>query len=70
MLHYSHRHGSRENWAKLYGKLASAVGYKWHILVRYGYDRNVFGERVMFKNEGTYYKLSDAKQAFGAFIEK
>lgn len=64
------RIGQRENWKKLYGKLASAVGHKWYSCVEYGYDNNVFGERVMFKNEGKYTKLSEAKKALSAFIEK
>lgn len=64
------RVGNRENWRKIYGKLASAVGHKWYILVTYGKSKNVFGETVMFKNEGEYYKLADAKRALSAFMEK
>lgn len=64
------RTASRDNWAKIYGKLASASGYKWHIRVEYGKDKNVYGKTVMFKNEGDYYKLSEAKIALRAFLER
>ena len=53
----------------MYAKLASAVGHKWHILVHYGFQKNAYGEKTMFKNEGIYYRLSDAKNALTAFIE-
>jgi len=64
------RMGGRDNWPKLYGKLASAVGHKWVIRVDYGYAENVFGERVMFKNEGVYYNVLEARRALAVFIEK
>jgi hypothetical protein len=64
------RTANRDNWRKLYGKLASAVGHKWFIRVEYGYDKDVYGKRHLFVNEGEYTKLSEAKKALSAFMEK
>ena len=66
------RTGGKENWKKLYGKLASAYGhnrpYRWWVHVSYGHDKNVFGKRVLFKNEGEYYNAKDATRALQAFM--
>ena len=64
------RMADKSNWRKLYGKLASAGGDKWFVQVAYGYDKNVFGKRTLFKNEGEYTKLSEAKRALSAFLEQ
>jgi|GEM_PF-3217213 hypothetical protein len=65
-----YRVSSFANWRKIYGLLASAAGYKWYIRVYYGYGKNVFGKRVMFKNEEEYFKVSEAKRALSIFMEK
>lgn len=43
---------------------------KAYIRVNYGYGINVFGERVLFHNDGTYYNRSDLQWALNAFTEK
>jgi hypothetical protein len=63
------RVGNKDNWRKIYGKLASAVGDKYLVRVEYGYDMDIFGKRVMFDNEYIGNNLSEAKQALAAFIE-
>ena len=60
----------RSKWRKVYAKLASAGSDKWFVEVNYGYDRDAYGQKVMFKNTGTYNNLKEAKAAFKAFIER
>ena len=43
-------------------------GFLITIRVSYGCGINVKGERVIFKNEGTYKSVNDLKWAFGAFV--
>ena len=59
----------REKWRKVYAKLASAVADKWFVEVDYGYAKDVFGKRIMFKNTGTYNNLKESQKALQAFIE-
>jgi hypothetical protein len=63
------RIGQREDWKKIHGKLASAVGDKYLVEVDYGLQEDVFGNKVKFFNKGTYTNSKDAKQALSAFIE-
>lgn len=41
-----------------------------YIKINYGYGINVFGERVLFHNDGTYYNKTDLKGAVNAFTER
>ena len=66
----AYRVAKNGNSRKIYGRLASAVGQKWFLRVDYGYAKNVLGQRVLFKNEGEYTNLIDAKKALSAFLEK
>jgi len=61
---------SGDKWRKIYSILASAAAVKWYIRVDYGYNENVFGKRVMFKNEAVCHKLSEAKKTLSIFMEK
>ena len=63
--------GTRENWRRLYAKLASARHQtRYFIRVEYGYDKDVFGERVMFDNKYDGDNQKEAKEALRAFLEK
>jgi len=59
----------RQNWRRVYAKLASAAAQKYLIRVEYGYDTDWQGKRVLFYNEGEYTTLDEARKALSAFIE-
>jgi hypothetical protein len=62
--------GSRENWRKMYAKLASAVAQKYLVRVEYGIGPTAQKTREMFFNEYEGSSLSEAKVALKAFLEK
>jgi hypothetical protein len=63
------RLGNRDNWKKLYGKLASPVAHTYVVRVEYGYEKDVSGKKVLFHNEYEGNSLQEAKQALSAFME-
>jgi len=58
----------RTKQRKIYARIGRAGWQKCMIRVEYGRGKDVFGKTVMFRNEGKYCSVEDAKQALAAFI--
>ena len=62
------RHGT--NPRVLTQRLASLSFQKAYLKITYGYGVDNFGKKKLFYNDGEYFKSSELKKAFRAFIEK
>lgn len=62
--------GNRDNWRKLYARLASAVSERYLVRVEYGSGITNKETTEMFYNEYEGESLIEAKQALKAFLEQ
>ena len=61
----------RAKFRKMHAKLASAGRQitRFFVRVEYGYNKNVYGKKIMFHNEYIGDNLAEAKLALSAFLK-